>query len=256
MTHRLRAGSVALGIVLVWAAAVGTRAQAPPQGPSLVDVSLAGQDSFDRYCAACHGPGGRGDGPVARELRTRPSDLTTLARRNDGAYPRDRVRDYIVGTGRTPAAHGTTEMPIWGPLFRAFESDTRVRVRVDNLVSYVESLQAPSTAVHDNGSALFRAYCSPCHGVDARGTGPVAEHLRRPPPDLTQLAFGNGGIFPTQRVRAVVDGRGVASHGDREMPVWGDAFKRTRGGLDEDAVRARIDAIVVYLEGIQQRATD
>src|SRR5688572_24035792 len=98
-------------------------AQAPQQPrPALID-SLAGRDSFELYCASCHGSGGRGDGPIARELRTRPADLTTLARRNDGAFPREAVRGYITGTGRAVAAHGTTEMPIWGPLFRAFESD-------------------------------------------------------------------------------------------------------------------------------------
>jgi hypothetical protein len=64
-----------------------------------------------------------------------------LTRRNGGAFPRDAVRGFITGTGRTVAAHGTTEMPIWGPLFRAFESDIRARVRIDNLVTHLESIQ-------------------------------------------------------------------------------------------------------------------
>jgi hypothetical protein len=60
-------------------------------------------------------------------------------------FPRDAVRGFITGTGRTVAAHGTTEMPIWGPLFRAFESDARARVRIENLVAHIESIQVPST---------------------------------------------------------------------------------------------------------------
>ena len=65
----------------------------------------------------------------------------------------------------------------------------------------------------------------------------------------------NGGVFPAEQLRTVIDGRSVTSHGDREMPVWGDAFKRTRSGLSEEAARARIDSIVKYLEAIQERAT-
>ena len=37
------------------------------------------------------------------------------------------------------------------------------------------------------------------------------------------------------------------------MPVWGDVFVATRGGGTAASVTARIDAIVRYLEGIQQR---
>ena len=78
---------------------------------------------------------------MASALRTRPADLTALAQRNDGRFPRERVRDFVTGSGRQPAAHGTTEMPIWGPLFRAFETDARVRERIENLLTYIDSIQ-------------------------------------------------------------------------------------------------------------------
>jgi mono/diheme cytochrome c family protein len=237
------------------AVAVALHAQAPPQPvPPVLTESLTGRDSFQLYCATCHGATGRGDGPVAAALNTPPADLTGLARRNNGVYPGDRVKEFVGGAGRTPAAHGTSEMPIWGALFRAFESDARARVRLDNLVTYIETLQAQTTATGDAGSQLFRTYCASCHGADARGSGPVAQQLRRMPPDLTTFTMRNGGMFPSERVRRIIDGRDVASHGEREMPVWGDAFRRTRaGGLSEDALAARIDAIVRYLEAIQQR---
>jgi hypothetical protein len=35
------------------------------------------------------------------------------------------------------------------------------------------------------------------------------------------------------------------------MPVWGDSFKEATGGSDEAAIKARIDALVRYLETIQ-----
>src|SRR5688572_27835420 len=234
-------------IVLFALLGLASAAQAPQQPrPVLID-SLAGRDSFELHCGSCHGSGGRGDGPIARELRTRPADLTALARRNDGAFPREAVRGFIIGTGRAVPAHGTTEMPIWGPLFRAFESDARSRERIANLVSHIESIQAPSTGPSDPGSRLFRAQCSSCHGATGRGNGPVADQLRRTPPDLTKYTARNGGVFPRERVYRIIDGRVVASHGDREMPVWGDVFK-SGGAESPDEVKRRIDAIVRSLE--------
>jgi hypothetical protein len=70
------------------------------------------------------------------------------------------------------------------------------------------------------------------------------------PPDLTQFARRNGGMFPSERVYRIIDGRDVPSHGDREMPVWGDIFKLGASGAD---AKARIDAIVRCLAGIQER---
>ena len=239
-------------IVALVALGLSPAAQEPKPPSSLLIDSLSGRDSFERYCAPCHGIAGRGDGPVARELRTHPPDLATLARRNDGAFPRDTVRGFITGIGRTVAAHGTTEMPIWGPLFRAFESDARARVRIENLVSHLESLQAPSTGPGDIGSQLFRMHCASCHGATGRGNGPLADDLRHRPPDLTTFTERNGGVFPRERVLRIIDGRDVPSHVDREMPIWGDVFK-IRGLTVLNEVKDRIDAIVRYLEGIQGR---
>lgn len=113
-----------------------------PQPPLLVD-SLVGADLYQAYCAACHGRTGRGDGPVAPALTRRPTDLTLLAKRAGGRYPLERVLASIDGKAMpSPAFHGTTEMPIWGPIFRQLDvNDARTAVRVQNLAKYVESLQ-------------------------------------------------------------------------------------------------------------------
>jgi len=118
----------------------------PP--PPILNESLAGRDSFDRYCAACHGTTAHGDGPVAAQLKTRPPDLTQLARRNGGTFPASRVSGYVSGTGRALPTHGPAEMPVWGPTLRALDaSDARVTVRLQNLVAFVESIQqGPATA--------------------------------------------------------------------------------------------------------------
>lgn len=102
-----------------------------------------------------------------------------------------------------------------------------------------------------DGAELFKTHCASCHGLDATGSGPLAQLLRHKPSDLTQLSKRNGGMFPAARVRRVVEGRDVESHGDRDMPVWGDAFRR---GADRsvETVGARLDAIVQYLATIQQ----
>ena len=242
-------------LVFVMFASVMTRGQSPPSAPAFLGESLVGKDSFEAYCAACHGSDARGGGPVARALKGTPADLTALASRNRDVFPRERVRAALTGAGRTVSAHGTTEMPIWGPLFRAFESDARVQVRIDNLVNYLETIQARPSPTRESGATLFRTYCASCHGTDARGAGPMSTQLRRLPPSLTSFAVRNGGVFPGERVRRIIDGRDIPAHGTLEMPVWGDAFRRTREGLSEEAAAARIDAIVRYLESIQERAT-
>jgi mono/diheme cytochrome c family protein len=107
--------------------------------------------------------------------------------------------------------------------------------------------------VADDGRMLFMTYCSTCHGTTGRGDGPSAEEYRHRPADLTQFAKQNGGVFNDARLHRIIDGRTVKAHGTMEMPVWGDAFK-WRLGLDEGAIRARIEAIVRYVESIQERA--
>jgi mono/diheme cytochrome c family protein len=59
---------------------------------------LSGENSFNFYCATCHGRDGRGAGPVATALNTRPADLTALARRNRGLFPRAEVISFVMGT--------------------------------------------------------------------------------------------------------------------------------------------------------------
>ena len=226
-------------------AAQGARQALPPLGLE----SLGPTESFAFYCAPCHGRSGRGDGSVAPALRVRPADLTTLAERNGGPFPRDRVRDYITGASRQVAAHGASDMPVWGPAFKALDaSDVRAQVRIDGIVDLIEGLQ-----ISENGAEVFRQHCATCHGVSGQGNGPMAIHLRKTPPDLTQFAKRNGGVFPSERVRQIIDGRDVPSHGDRSMPVWGDTFKRE---ASDAAAEARIAALVRYLRSIQERVAE
>lgn len=103
-----------------------------------------------------------------------------------------------------------------------------------------------------DGASLFRTYCASCHGVSAKGDGPLAASLRVAPPDLTRFAQRAKGKFDADKVARIVDGRDpVKGHGGSDMPVWGDAFKRSHDGFSEKAVKERIDDIVEYLRTLQ-----
>jgi mono/diheme cytochrome c family protein len=96
---------------------------------------------FRAYCAPCHGLDGKGHGPAASALNSKVADLTLLTKHARGRFPSDRVRNVLEGT-QTPSAHGSHEMPVWGPVFHQVEADQDLgKVRVQNLVTYIESLQ-------------------------------------------------------------------------------------------------------------------
>ena len=105
--------------------------------------SLEGRDLFAVYCASCHGRTGIGDGPVVPALKVPPPDLTTLAKRNGGVFPGAQVGVLLSGPRRaTLPAHGSSDMPVWGPILRALDpNDTQAAIRVSNLVLYLESIQ-------------------------------------------------------------------------------------------------------------------
>ena len=92
-----------------------------------------------------------------------------------------------------------------------------------------------------------------CHGRAGRGDGPMVAQLRKAPPDLTKYTARNGGVFPAERLRRIIDGRDVSAHGDPAMPVWGDVFRRTAG---DTAARERVDALVTFVEGLQERGAE
>jgi mono/diheme cytochrome c family protein len=94
------------------------------------------------YCAACHGADGRGHGPAASALKTPPANLRTLAIRHDGKFPEDYVA-RLVRSGDPISAHGSSGMPIWGPVFSMIENgdELGVRRRIKNLCKYLASIQ-------------------------------------------------------------------------------------------------------------------
>ena len=105
------------------------------------------------------------------------------------------------------------------------------------------------------GQSLYRVYCESCHGNSGKGDGSTAAYLTIKPSDLTRLSRRNGGEFPTERLRQIIDGReAVRVHGEREMPLWGLAFQDWNADAhQEEAIRQKISQLLSYLETIQKK---
>lgn len=117
----------------------------------------------------------------------------------------------------------------------------------------------PLSAV-ELGRREFESNCATCHGIDARGDGPMKPFLAHEPTDLTTLARRRGGRFPASQLADLIDGRGLVGpgpHGTREMPIWGRVYREQTDAQvsplpPEWSVRGRILALVKYLETLQQ----
>jgi mono/diheme cytochrome c family protein len=143
----LRVFSVIVGLMLLFANAA---VQA--------EEDIIGSDEYRTSCLSCHGVGGRGNGPLAKFLTVKPTDLTALSKNNGGQYPNLKagaypfLRVYQIVDGRAVVeAHGDRAMPVWGDRYRqqlpaihsacGGEYEKLVRGRILELVYYIQSIQ-------------------------------------------------------------------------------------------------------------------
>ena len=134
---------VLLGVLILLVSAVGAQDKAPAtKAPPQRAAVASGKQTYKHYCASCHGVDARGDGPAAFMLKTTPPDLTTLAKRHDGKFPYDYFSD-VLRFGTRIRSHGSSDMPIWGPIFGSIDNyvEVAVRKRIKNLSDYLASLQ-------------------------------------------------------------------------------------------------------------------
>ena len=135
-----------LGVVSLILSIVGSGLLAAEQPkvkrvPARMTTSISGADLYREYCAVCHGRDGKGTGPAAEALKAMPTDLTQITRRNGGKYPEVKVQRTIAGQ-ELISAHGSEEMPVWGPIFRHMSANEDLgAMRIYNLVKYIESIQ-------------------------------------------------------------------------------------------------------------------
>lgn len=101
-----------------------------------------GKQMYTSYCAPCHGVDGRGHGPAAVALRTQPIDLTGVARANHGKFPDTHIIS-VLEFGSEVRAHGSAEMPVWGPILGKMNhvNSQDKDLRMSNLSRYLETIQ-------------------------------------------------------------------------------------------------------------------
>jgi len=134
---------VFLGVLILLVSAVGAQDKpAATKAPAQGAAGPSGKQTYKHYCASCHGAEARGNGPAAFMLKTAPPDLTTLAKRHGGKFPYDYVSD-VLRFGTRIRSHGSSDMPIWGPIFGSIDNydEVAVRKRIRNLSDYLASLQ-------------------------------------------------------------------------------------------------------------------
>jgi len=133
------------GVIVLCLCAVGYTQETNLQvkhAPAPQTSAASGKEMFNSYCASCHGADAKGDGPAASNLKTHPADLTTLAKRRDGKFPYDYV-STMLRFGPGLPAHGSSDMPTWGPIFSIIEksNEKAVQERIKRLSAYLASLQ-------------------------------------------------------------------------------------------------------------------
>ena len=100
-----------------------------------------GVDLYKEFCAVCHGADGRGAGPAASALKSQPTDLTTITRRNNGKFPELHMQQVIKGDAGI-TAHGSLDMPTWGNIFKSISANgTFAEMRINALVEYLKQIQ-------------------------------------------------------------------------------------------------------------------
>ncbi len=102
-----------------------------------------GKMAYLSGCAQCHGVDGKGDGPKSSELKTKPPDLTVLAKNNSGVLPVQSTYEIIDGRKSIPADGTRREMPIWGEAFLSFGPDSQriPQNRIMAIIDYLERIQ-------------------------------------------------------------------------------------------------------------------
>jgi mono/diheme cytochrome c family protein len=129
--------ALSIAMMIIGSAWAAQRAGAPNER---LIASIQGPALYKAYCAACHGPEAKGNGPVASTLKFSPADLTRISDRNGGTFPLMRIERIISGEEER-RGHGA--MPAWGPVFSEVGRDQDLgRVRIDNLARYLRDIQA------------------------------------------------------------------------------------------------------------------
>jgi|SRR5690348_7527896 mono/diheme cytochrome c family protein len=133
---------ISLGAAFLLACASRAQVQTASENAAATTVDAAsGRQTYTENCASCHGDNLKGAGPAASALKTPPADLTTLAKRHGGKFPYEYVAG-VVRFGKPISAHGSPDMPVWGPIFSMVDfHEVAIRQRIRNLCEFLASAQ-------------------------------------------------------------------------------------------------------------------
>ena len=223
------AATAAVAVVAVLVAA--TAAATAPDDPSSIPPAFEGRRLFVSYCQLCHGPDGKGGGPLARSLHLAPADLTTTVRSRSDTI----LRKIISGEGRQTITgrdrHNviSAAMPAW--------KDVLTEPEIDALIAYLRFLGSsphPLMGNPEGGRKLYEQYCTVCHGEDGDGHGIMTSLLKMEPADHTNPIAMNR-LSNEEVLESIADGVGDY------MPAW-------EGILDRD----EMEALVSYIRLLAQ----
>lgn len=144
------------------------------------------------------------------------------------------------------------------PLGRILSAATRTAIASVVALATAQTARAadgPDAMEVHLGQQQFSRYCSTCHGPKAEGDGVASSLFTKTPPNLTLLAKNNDGVFPEEKVLAVVKGENpVAAHGEREMPVWGEILDLPKEPtVETDTIAdSKLTSVVYFLKSIQK----
>lgn len=183
-----------------------------------------GAQEYALHCASCHGESGRGDGYLAQTLIIAPPDLTSITRRNGGAFPVSDVYQIIVSGRKTGSVHVTGQMPVWGAHYALDLSQSvgllgaedggdadedaaaTIHARVTALINHIMTLQSPGP---ENGGVTAEYFISQ-----------AIETLKIAPSDLEAVIIPPKGYRATAvklSIGLVMNGKSMPGGGDYDL---------------------------------------
>ena len=85
-------------LVVAVAAVTGVGAAQAQEDPASTEAKHV---LYQRYCGACHGPNGGGDGVVAQYMTPRPTDLSQIFKKHDNTFPFQGTMNILVAAKST-----------------------------------------------------------------------------------------------------------------------------------------------------------
>ena len=191
-----------------------------------VPLAYEGRRLFTSYCQLCHGPGGKGDGPLAVQMKIRPADLTTTVRSRSDTILKKIItgegRQTITGRDRHNLLSGA--MPQW--------KDHLSEQQIDALIAYLRFLGRSKHELMgdpEDGMRLYQKYCHACHGTEGEGDGIMTKLMDIEPMDHSNPNETDP-LDNEHLVKSILDGDG------KYMPAW-------RGILSQEDVEALVSYI-------------